>query len=276
MATVEDADGQNSTSIRVDELYAVSGAAKSAEKPFTPTVLHPTNRKAALSELLPAYDWESAHDDTSMVVAKHTLLHCDLRSRVHTNKLRVYKLDTQDGQPLQLQVRATENIPKGQLVLSPGDGNAVLMKKTDKADKKLAKTNKIHSAMLTHVLLKVRGGAPKPRPGILGVVAAPEPDFDEFLVQSPAMTRGESNVGTIHPYWAVLQNPESARVSNMEFEESIFTDSGIIMKSGSKGEFPSLQKKVELAVSMPTMRNSRMISDGEVLCLSYVPDVVGK
>ena len=116
----------------------------------------------------------------------------------------------------------------------------------------------------------------KPRLGILGVVATPEPDFDEFVVWSTAMTRGESNVDTIHPYWAVLQNPESARVSNMEFEESVFTDSGITMKSGPNGEFPSTQKKVELAVSMPTMRNSRMISYGEVLCLSSVSAVVGK
>ena len=118
--------------------------------------------------MLPDYDREGEHDDTSMVIAKHALRHCDLRTNLHTNKLRVYKLNTQDGQPLTLQVRAAENIPKGQLVLSLGDGNVVLMK-TNKTDKKLAKTNKIHSGMLTHVLMKVRGGAPKPRLGIVSV-----------------------------------------------------------------------------------------------------------
>ena len=97
-----------------------------------------------------------------------------------------------------------------------------------------------------------------------------------FIVQSPAMARVDSNVDSIHSYWAVLRNQEGNHVSNMEFEELIFTDSGVALKSGPKGTFPSNKNKVELAVSLPTMRNSRLISYGEVLCLPSVPAVVGK
>ena len=161
-------------------------------------------------------------------------------------------------------------------MLTPGDARAVLMKKAGKTDKKLVKASKIHSAMLTHVVVKVKGGARQPRPGILGVVAEPEPHIDVFTLQSPAMARVDSNVDSIHPFWAVLRNQEGNHVSNMEFEELIFADSGVTLKSGSKGEFPPMQKKVELLASLPTMRNSKMISHGEVLCLPYVPAVVGK
>ena len=71
MASVEDADGQNTQSISVDELYPIIGAAKVAEKPFKPTVLHPTTMPRG--QLVPAYDKDQEVDDTSMVAAKHAV-----------------------------------------------------------------------------------------------------------------------------------------------------------------------------------------------------------
>ena len=63
---------------------------------------------------------------------------------------------------------------------------------------------------------------------------------------------------------------------NMEWEESIFIDKGIDMVSEKRGTFPCMQKKVELLASLPTMRNSKALNHGDVLCLPYVPAVVGK
>ena len=161
-------------------------------------------------------------------------------------------------------------------MLTPGDARAVLMKKAYETDKKLVKTSKIHSAMLTHVVVKVKGGARQPRPGILGVVAEPEPHIDVFTLQSPAMARVDSTVDSIHPFWAVLRSQEGNHVSNMGFEELCFTDNGVALKSGSKGTFPDNKNKVELVVSLPMMHNSKQLNYGDVLCLPpFVPAVVG-
>ena len=130
---------------------------------------------------------------------------CDVRTKLHVKKLRVYMLNDKDGQPIMLQVRATETIQKGQLVLSPAGGDVVLMD----TKKKLAKTGVIHPSMLTHVLMNVKGAVAKPRHGILGVEVEQEPDFDEFAVRSPAMTRGASKLAPSTPSGRSCRTPRT-------------------------------------------------------------------
>ena len=109
----------------------------------------------------------------------------------------------------------------------------------------------------------------------LGVVAEPEPHIDVFTLQSPAMARVDSNVDSIHPFWAVLRNQEGNHVSNMGFEELLFTDDGVTLKSGATGEFPMSKKRAELAISLPCMHNTKQLVDGDVLRLPpFAPAVV--
>ena len=243
-----------------DLLPVRAAAAKISPRQVTEPVLMLACEAA---ERMQNYDFEQCKASFFRSLATYALNWIHLPTQLSTCGVSVYLMSNKGKLPYKLQVRADCDFKKGELVLAPFGGDLHASDEPD-ALKIRADPNVLHHSMLSHTFLKVRASS-----------KGSQPTSESYVIGSPLLggkqlKKRDSCLQNIAPFWALCRCVGARADHNMELEDSVFHDQGLLSKTG---KYPKLPGTSHFHVETQTMRNSKKISRGEVLALQF--DVAG-
>ena len=124
-------------------------------------------------------------------------------------------------------------------------------------------TKTVHAAMVAYVPLTVR---------LVNVYAkGSQPKEKNFLVASPLLTgklqkNREACLDNLSPFWAVCRSAALKQEHNMELDEAVFQDTGLLIKTGY---YPKIPKGTKFNVEISVLRNVKKIAKNEVLTFPF-------
>ena len=257
---VRPGDAGSVQTVLVDRLRAIAKV-----KDQKPIILHPVLLEPG--RFLPAYDYASHVQEDLRSVAQHMLTLANVSAVTSVEGLTVSRLSEDDKPILILQVRAKQAFKKGTLFLPPACGQIL-----SENDPVACGKSGLHSSMLTSVELRAtldfRLPKSQSKDGRTAIMSLYSP-----LHCAKNSKAREEVLDNLPPFWAVLRCGSPKTKPNMELLTPVLVDGAFDNKSActtSSMLFPKFPKQLQYSVSLPILRNSCNIAEGEVLCLPIV------